>query len=361
MIHWRIWGRVLDAGMLKLLAGFKIAMMLVACVIAICVAVSFLTDSWIGDLLSQLRLVWGWLLLPILLVFVCLRMVLPLCLLSLVFLVNTAPVLLMYLPLENTLTESLKDSSIETLNDSSRDSSFPSAPRVSGGKPKVISLLNYNTEFQHNNNYKSFEALLRQHQPDLLVLTEVDSTWLTAISDATKVFPYSKTVIAGAGLAMFSKYPIGKSEVRYFGKSHHPRIFAQLTFPTYKLNLVLVHPPTPQEEARFLERNQELSLIASEIKELSGPTILVGDFNCGPWSKPFAELLKSDLKDSEQGFGPQPSWPARVGRVVERLAVPPIVPIDHVLVSRDIKVLCRTAGPAIGADHLPVFVKLTTD
>ncbi len=333
-------------------------MLLVASVVSACVIVSFLSDSWIGDSLSQFRLVWCWLLLPFLIGFACMRMVVPLLLVALVFLLNLAPVLYMYLPLENALSESLKDTSNESLSDAARDSSLASAPRSTRGKPRLISLLNYNTEFQHNNDYKSFELLLHQHQPDLLVLTEVDATWLSAISDSIKAFPHSKTVIAGAGLAIFSKYPIVKSEVRYFGKSHHPRIFAQLGFPTYKLNLVLVHPPTPQVEARFLERNQELSLIASEIRGLTGPTVLVGDLNCGPWSKPFSELLKSGLKDSEQGFGPQPSWPARIGRVVEKVAVPPLVPIDHVLVSDDIRVVSRSSGPAIGADHLPVFVQM---
>ena len=352
--------------MLKLLALFKFMMLLVASVVSACVIASFLSDSWIGDSLSQFRLVWCCLLLPFLFGFACMRMVMPLVLVALVFLLNLAPVLYMYLPLENALSESLKDTSSESLSDDSggyssdaaRDSSLPSAPRSTRGKPRLITLLNYNTEFQHNNDYKSFELLLRQHQPDLLVLTEVDATWLAAVSGSTKVFPYSKTVIAGAGLAMFSKYPIVKSEVRYFGKSHHPRIFAQLAFPTYKLNLLLVHPPTPQVEARFIARNQELSLIASEIKGLTGPTVLVGDFNCGPWSKPFTELLKSGLKDSEQGFGPQPSWPARSGRVLEKVAVPPLVPIDHVLVSDDIRVVSRSSGPAIGSDHLPVFVKM---
>ncbi len=348
--------------MLKLLALFKFMTLPVASVVSACVIASFLSDSWIGDSLSQFRLVWCWLLLPFLISFACLRMVMPLVLVALVFLLNLAPILYLYLPLENALSESLKDAPTESLSDasrdSSRDSSLPSAPRSTRGKPRLISLLNYNTEFQHNNDYKSFELLLRQHQPDLLVLTEVDATWLSAISGSTKAFPHSKTVIAGAGLAIFSKYPIVKSEVRYFGKSHHPRIFAQLGFPTYKLNLVLIHPPTPQVEARFIERNQELSLIASETKGLTGPTVLVGDFNCGPWSKPFSELLKSGLKDSEQGFGPQPSWPARIGRVLEKVAIPPLVPIDHVLVSDDIRVVSRSSGPAIGADHLPVCVQM---
>lgn len=224
-------------------------MLLVGSVVSACVIASFLSDSWIGDSLSQFRLVWCCLLLPFLIGFACMRMFVPLVLVAMVFLLTLAPVLYMY-------------------------------------------------------------------------------------------------------------YPIVKSEVRYFGKSHHPRISAQLGFPTYKLNLVLVHPPTPQVEARFIERNQELSLIASEIKGLTGPTVLVGDFNCGPWSKSFAELLKSGLKDSEQGFGPQPSWPARIGRVVEKVAIPPLVPIDHVLVSDDIRVVSRSSGPAIGADHLPVFVQM---
>lgn len=348
--------------MLKLLALLRLMMLLLATVVSACVIASFLSDSWIGDSFSQFRLVWCWLLLPFFVSFACLRMVVPLVLVTIVFLLNLAPVLYMYLPLENALSESLKDTSAESLSDASRDSAggslLPSTALSTRGKPRLISLLNYNTEFQHNNDYKSFELLLRQYQPDLLVLTEVDAAWLAAISDSTKVFPYSKTVIAGAGSALFSKYPIVKSEVRYFGKSHHPRIFAQLGFPTYRLNLVLVHPPTPQVEARFLERNQELSLIASEIKNLTGPTVLVGDFNCGPWSKPFTELLKSGLKDSEQGFGPQPSWPARIGRVLEKVAVPPLVPIDHVLVSDDIRVVSRSSGPAIGADHLPVFVQM---
>jgi hypothetical protein len=44
-----------------------------------------------------------------------------------------------------------------------------------------------------------------------------------------------------------------------------------------------------QPEARFLERNPELSLIAGEINELSGPTILVGDLTADRGRSAFAE------------------------------------------------------------------------
>jgi endonuclease/exonuclease/phosphatase (EEP) superfamily protein YafD len=56
------------------------------------------------------------------------------------------------------------------------------------------------------------------------------------------------------------------------------------------------------------------------------------------------------LKDSEQGFGPQPSWSTEM--------LIPFVPIDHFLVSNDIEVLNRVLGPNLGSDHLPVYVDL---
>ncbi len=56
------------------------------------------------------------------------------------------------------------------------------------------------------------------------------------------------------------------------------------------------------------------------------------------------------LSDSEQGFGPQPSWSTEL--------LIPVVPIDHFLVSKDIEVLNRVLGPNIGSDHLPVYVDL---
>jgi endonuclease/exonuclease/phosphatase (EEP) superfamily protein YafD len=91
---------------------------------------------------------------------------------------------------------------------------------------------------------------------------------------------------------------------------------------------------------------------------MPNPKILIGDLNCGPWSPAFSNLLSGGLHDSEQGFGPQPSWPARTGRVVENIPIPPLIPIDHVLVSDDICVVQRQTGPPMQSDHVPVFVRI---
>ena len=82
----------------------------------------------------------------------------------------------------------------------------------------------------------------------------------------------------------------------------------------------------------------------------SAETVL-GDLNitsCSPW---FAELKDAgSLIDTRDGFGLQPSWPVQSPLIV--------IPIDHVLVSRDFQILSRRIGEDIGSDHWPVVVDL---
>jgi endonuclease/exonuclease/phosphatase (EEP) superfamily protein YafD len=302
--------------------------------VALCAALAalsaFIPQVWICDLLSQFRLVLGWILFFCACVVGLMRVRIAFIGCLLAFLLNGIPIALMTIPLTND----------------------------SIGKTQSISILNFNTEFQHNSSYKLFEEVIASRRPDVVALVEVDQNWIDAIGVSTKPYPYSKIVIAGAGLALYSKFPIEKCEVRYFGKSHHPRILAVIKVGNQAINLIVAHPTTPKSELNYRERDQELSLIGDEIRALGAPSIFIGDLNCGPWAHAFDKLLRTGLRDSEQGFGPQPSWPARVGRVIEFIPVPPLVPIDHILVSDGIVVVDRQTGPAIHSDHLPVFAKL---
>lgn len=301
-----------------------------AAITAFAALCAFIPGLWIFDLFSQFRLILGLILLLCICSLGLMRVRFGLVLGTVVFVLNALPIAAMRTP----------------------------APGVHIEKPVEIAILSFNTEFQHNNSYGLFDELVAKRRPDLIALVEVDQKWIDSIGASTKSYPYSKTVSAGAGLALYSKFPIIKCDVRYFGRSHHPRIVAVVKVGERDVNLIIVHPTTPKSDASYQERDRELSLIGDEIKALAAPSILIGDLNCGPWAPAFAKLLSTGLHDSEQGFGPQPSWPARVGRVIEYVPVPPIVPIDHILVSAGIAVLEREAGPAIHSDHLPVFAKV---
>ncbi len=305
---------------------------LLGLVVSVAGLAGFVPDSWFCDIASQFGPVYVVVSAICAIVLAVLKFRLGTAVLVLFLVLNGFPIVKMYVPLPSSAND-------------------VTAPH--------LTILNFNTEFQHNNRYDLFNRLVQDQQPDLITLVEVDNKWISALSETLKRYPYRKIVIHGPGIALFSKLPIEEIDVRYFGKSHHPRILAKVRVDEQLLNIMVAHPTTPQSEGGYRERNLEFATMREEILSMSEPKVLVGDLNCGPWSPAFRDLLKAGIRDSEQGFGPQASWPARTGRIAENIPVPPMIPIDHVLGSNDICVLLRQVGPAIYSDHLPVFVKVS--
>jgi endonuclease/exonuclease/phosphatase (EEP) superfamily protein YafD len=98
-------------------------------------------------------------------------------------------------------------------------------------------------------------------------------------------------------------------------------------------------------------RNGQLRAIAARAKKSNAPVIVLGDLNFTPWSPYFRELLRDGgLRNTSQGHGLHASWPALLpmGRI----------PLDHCLVSPEIRVSNKQVGPYIGSDHLPVMVEV---
>ena len=288
---------------------------------------------WLCDLCNQFRLLYIIIVVPLLLVALVVRRYPVSAILFGVLSYNLFQVLIPLLP--------LKASSVD--------------PATS-----QLKILEFNTEFQHNKNFEAFIAQYGSSNPDLLALVEVDKAWINTISacaELNQALPYKKNAIDGPGLALWSRYPIKAVEVRHFGRTHHPRILATLDCDGRELHVLVAHPTTPQSEAGYKERNAELAVIAKELSTLKAPTLLIGDLNCGPWSEEISDLLAvSGMQDSESGFMPEPSWPARIGRVLPHIPIPPLIPIDHIFLSKDFNVLSRATGSSVGSDHLPVSV-----
>ncbi len=103
---------------------------------------------------------------------------------------------------------------------------------------------------------------------------------------------------------------------------------------------------------RAHRRDRELSAIAEFVRERQRERFVVlGDFNTTPWSVRFSELLeRSGLSESPLGRGLTATWTSRN----------PLfgLPIDHVLVGRDIQVLDQEVGRDIASDHYPVSATL---
>ncbi len=194
---------------------------------------------------------------------------------------------------------------------------------------------------------------LREVDPDVVLLMEVDSTWLEALASLSTRYPHTiaEPRSDNFGIALLSRVATTNSAVLYLGEAEVPSISTTLLINGRTVTLLGTHPlpPASAEHARL--RNDQLRELGAAARASSSPTVVLGDLNATPWSPHFRELLRaSGLRNSSQGRGLNGSWPAAlpVGRI----------PLDHCLVSPSLHVAGRHLGPQVGSDHLPVVIDL---
>jgi endonuclease/exonuclease/phosphatase (EEP) superfamily protein YafD len=156
------------------------------------------------------------------------------------------------------------------------------------------------------------------------------------------------------GIALYSKYPLTDPRIEHFGtllgssESTIPSISALINFDNQPIRLIITHPVPP---TLFAYRNSQLASMGAARKQYEKNLIILGDLNVSQWSPFFQKLTQqTGLRDSQLGFGVQPSWPSQQWWIR--------TPIDHILVSPDIQVLNRSIGPEVGSDHLPVLARI---
>jgi endonuclease/exonuclease/phosphatase family metal-dependent hydrolase len=151
------------------------------------------------------------------------------------------------------------------------------------------------------------------------------------------------------GIATLTRLPVIETrQVKLPGGSHRrsePRcaLVTRLAWPTRSGRLALINTHL---STVFGERPAQLAALAASIE--ADEAIVLGDFNCTPWSRPFRALC-GDLRRATRGAR---SWPSRM----------PFAPIDHILVRGPLTVVRAGAWTSGGArdasDHLPVIAEL---
>jgi len=148
----------------------------------------------------------------------------------------------------------------------------------------------------------------------------------------------------------------GEAEVESFGFTEREPRGVEVIHTTAsgrRVALLGIHPVAPVTEEASGLRDAQMAFAANWARNQDLPTVVAGDFNAGPWSHSFRSLKdRTGLRDSQRGFGLQPSFPAS-SNIFFRLA------IDHLLVSDDVTVVDRRLGPSLGSDHFPVVVDLS--
>jgi endonuclease/exonuclease/phosphatase (EEP) superfamily protein YafD len=225
-------------------------------------------------------------------------------------------------------------------------------PASSSDEPvNTLRILSANV-LSSNTQYKALLDLVKEQQPDIVVLSEITPQWLEAIAELKDDYPHFHEVARtdNFGLAFYSKLPAGNVQVFGLGNAGVPAISASMVHNGWPIRLYAVHLLTPSSGAvNWLDRNRALNELAEKVTIQQQPTVVVGDLNTTSWSSAFSDfIVTTGLWDSRAGFGVQPTFPSD-GPLVR-------IPIDHCLVSASIRVVDRLVGPDIGSDHCPIII-----
>jgi len=149
------------------------------------------------------------------------------------------------------------------------------------------------------------------------------------------------------GNAMISKYKFTSVEtikipdpIRNTNGMYETRCIIKANFESPDFTVLISHFGLVQSE-----QINAVSSIASMIKEIKTPTILMGDFNMEPEDNtltPIFDLLIDTLNEKLLSF---PS-------------INPVRKIDYILISKEIKVIDASIPSIVASDHLPHLATL---
>ena len=206
-----------------------------------------------------------------------------------------------------------------------------------------------------NRHYQSLLDEVQSHRPDFIVLLEFSPAWQKALKPLDKHYPFQKRIPRNDnfGMALYSKFPLSNIEVNDFAQNGIPSISATAHLYHQSLQLIATHPLPPMNANMAQQQDIQLENLAHFIQQESKQaTLLAGDFNSTPWSPRYQKLINaSGLVNSRQGFGLIPSWPVALRFSAFQ------IPLDHVLVSKNIQTQAIKRLNTIGSDHYPVYVE----
>ncbi len=219
---------------------------------------------------------------------------------------------------------------------------------------RTLSLLISNV-LETNRESTKLRALIRERDPDIVLLVETDSWWEEQLREIERLRPHYLKQPQGNtyGMLLYSRLPLIDPEIRFLVQEDVPSIHTGVKLPcgdAVWLRGLHPRPPAPGENTRSTERDAELLIVAKELEQQDRPSIVAGDLNDVAWSRTSTLFRKlSGLIDPRVGRGFYSTFNANW----------PVIrfPLDHAFVSTHFGVAEFEVLPHVGSDHFPVYAR----
>lgn len=202
-------------------------------------------------------------------------------------------------------------------------------------------------------------ALIREHQPDVVVTLESDDHWEQQLKalESDYVHTVKRPLDNAYGMHIYSRLPLEQVTVEFLVEAEIPSIHAQIVLPCgERVQAHFIHPapPSPTENERSTERDAELVLVAKRVAREKGPVVVTGDLNDVAWSRTTRLFRKlSRLLDPRIGRGMFNTFHARWFFMRW--------PLDHIFHSDHFTLVDLQRLRNIGSDHFPILIDLALE
>lgn len=205
-------------------------------------------------------------------------------------------------------------------------------------------------------------SLAQEQDVDVLVLTDTTDEQVAdlTISPLGRQLPHD-TLADGRGSVVWSRFPIiADALVSEHGDS---RVVALAVPGIGGVDLVAVHPTPPyvsDGERWRADWEDVLAKVRDTVGAGTGPVVVVGDLNATPDHWPLRSLGELGFRDAAEQLntGMAATWPAN-GRLTRAgLAVPSLLPLDHVLTAGGLVAVHQVISGVAGGDHMGVVATL---
>lgn len=215
-----------------------------------------------------------------------------------------------------------------------------------------------------NTDRSRFPREVSALSPDIIVVQEAIPPWQEVLK-ALPGYPYviGPQFMRWNGVVVLSRLPasgqiLGDQTILKMKLGGGRPLRVEIPRPGGKpLILFAIHPPTPRTFLGWERRNLYLAYIASLIAaEPPGTDIIVaGDWNTPVWSRFYDRFLaQTGLKTTDAKLVPHAT------RFFREYDLPAFLgsSVDHIAISKGIKLAAFRTGNDVGSDHLPVIADL---
>lgn len=196
--------------------------------------------------------------------------------------------------------------------------------------------------------------VVRDVDPDLLLVVETDDWWHGKLEPLDSVFPHriKRPQDNYYGMELFSKLELEACDVRFLLSDKIPSIRTGVRLRSgVWIDFFGVHPRPPDPDHDSEGRDVEILLVAKEMRQSQRAGIMAGDLNDVAWSHTTRLFQRmSGALDPRRGRGMFNSFHAEYALLRW--------PLDHIFHDNSFKLIELKRLPHIGSDHFPVLAEL---